>query len=161
MVNQPHAILVRVKCSSKKYKIPLPWGFTQYQIGSRGNITPPKTKRFSTKIDRTEFSNGKIQWLIHWKCGLLSLAKMGLLGCNAAALNHVPFCHHARNYTKRENDGFNNNDIQFVVSRFISCDDLVWLTADKAKFNKKLDQAIGMMMNFLQSYFNQHHILLK
>jgi len=33
----------------RKYKTPLPWGYTQYQLGRGGDITPPETRRLLTK----------------------------------------------------------------------------------------------------------------
>jgi len=52
-------------------------------------------------------------------------------GCNGLALKHGPFCHHACSYTKKDNDHFNNNDINIAIAKFISCKDLVWLSANK------------------------------
>jgi len=50
--------------------------------------------------------------------------------------------HTVHSHTKRENDCFNNNDIQFVVSRFISHDDLVCLSANEQNSTKDMDQII-------------------
>ena len=83
------------------YKIPVPPGFVQFQIGKGGEISRPKN-RMLFQIDTLEFRNWQYQcnkdslntWVdvigFKWLC----------FGCNATAFKHAPFCHHSRSYTK-------------------------------------------------------------
>jgi len=135
------------------YKIPVPPGFVQFQIGKGGEISRPKN-RMLFQIDTLEFRNWQYQcnkdslntWVdvigFKWLC----------FGCNATAFKHAPFCHHSCSYTKREGERNEGKDLNKTVEKFISRNDLVFLSTDETRFNNRKRTNFSMFREQLEKY---------
>jgi len=58
-------------------------------------------------------------------------------GCNISALKHAPFCHNSQSYCRRVANHFDPKISGNILS-FLTREDLVSLSLDKAKFDKKI-----------------------
>jgi len=91
------------KSNQWSYKLPIPPGFAQYQIGKGGLISHPKNRRMLAILTWLNFQKWQFQckddslntWVdvlgFIWMC----------FGGNAAAFKHAPFCHHSCSFTKQ------------------------------------------------------------
>jgi len=77
-------------------------------------------------------SSGKI---VTW-VDVLSFERM-CFGCNVSALKHAPFCHNSQSYCRREASHYDPKLIGNVLP-FLTCEDLLSLSVDEAKFDKKI-----------------------
>jgi len=84
------------------YKIPIPPGFVQLQIGKGGEISHPKNRRMLFQIKTMEFTKWQYQCnkdLLNTWVDVLGFTWV-CFGCNAMAFKHAPFCHHTCSYMK-------------------------------------------------------------
>ena len=80
-------------------------------------------------------------------------------GCNVSALKHAPFCHSSRSYCRREANQFDPK-ISCNVLPFLTHEDLLSLSVDEAKFDKKITLSKIFTKNKLRNMMNMVKLAL-